>query len=217
MKKKIDKKIKALIENAAKYKHRAMFIVVGDRGRDQIVNLHHLMATASVRKKPSILWCYKKELSFSSHRQKRMKRIKKMMSKGLYDKDVDDPFEMFITTTDIKYCYYKDTHSVLGNTFGMLVLQDFEGVTPNVMCRTMETVEGGGIIVMLFHTMTSLRQFYTISMDCHKRYRTESHKVVKPRFNERFLLSLSDCANCLVIDDELNVLPITGKFLAELS
>jgi len=212
MKKKIDKKIRGLIENAAKYRHRAMFIVVGDRGREQIVNLHYLMSSASVRKKPSVLWCYKKELSFSSHKKKRMKRIKKMQQKGLYDRDVDDPFEMFITTTDIKYCYYKDTHTVLGNTFGMLVLQDFEGVTPNVMCRTMETIEGGGIIVMLFQTMTSLRQFYTISMDVHKRYRTDSHKVVKPRFNERFLLSLSDCNNCLVIDDELNILPITGKF-----
>ena len=93
----------------------------------------------------------------------------------------------------------------------MLVLQDFEGVTPNVMCRTMETVEGGGLIVLLFHTMTSLRQFYTISMDVHKRYRTDNHQTVKPRFNERFLLSLSDCNNCLVIDDELNILPIAGK------
>lgn len=103
MKKKIDKKIRALIENAAKFRHRCMFIIVGDRGRDQVINLHYLMTTASVRKKPSVLWCYKKELGFSSHRKKQMKRIKKMQSKGLYDKDVDNPFELFITTTDIKY------------------------------------------------------------------------------------------------------------------
>jgi N-acetyltransferase 10 len=146
-----------------------------------------------------------------------MKHIKKMKAKGLYDKDVDDPFQVFITTTDIKYCYYKDTHTVLGNTFGMLVLQDFEGVTPNVMCRTMETIEGGGLVVLLFHTMTSLRQFYTISMDCHKRYSTDAHKIVKPRFNERFLLSLADCDNCLVIDDELNILPITSKYFVNFS
>lgn len=160
-----------------------------------IVNLHYLMSTASVRKKPSVLWCYKKELSFSSHKLKRMKQIKKLQSKGLYDQDVDDPFEIFITTTDITYCYYKDTHTVLGNTFGMLVLQDFEGITPNVMCRTMETVEGGGLVVLLLNTMTSLKQFYTISMDCHKRYRTDNHKFVKPRFNERFMLSLKECDN----------------------
>jgi len=46
-------------------------------------------------------------------------------------------------------------------------------------------------------------------MDVHQRYRTEAHQVVKPRFNERFLLSLSDCKTCLAIDDELNILPIT--------
>jgi len=46
-------------------------------------------------------------------------------------------------------------------------------------------------------------------MDVHSRYRTEAHNVVEPRFNERFLLSLSNCKTCLAIDDELNILPIT--------
>lgn len=31
------------------------------------------------------------------------------------------------------------------------------------------------------------------------------------RFNERFLLSLVNCNDCLVVDDELNVLPISAK------
>lgn len=32
------------------------------------------------------------------------------------------------------------------------------------------------------------------------------------RFNERFILSLGSCEDCLVLDDELNVLPISrGK------
>ena len=65
------------------------------------------------------------------------------------------------------------------------------------------------MIVMLFNTMTSLKQLYTISMDVHSRYRTEAHKLVKPRFNERFILSLSNCQTCLAIDDELNILPLT--------
>lgn len=116
---------------------------------------------------------------------------------------------MFMSSKEIKYCYYKDTHKILGQTHGMCVLQDFESLTPNVLCRTMETVEGGGIIVMLFNTMTSLKQLYTISMDVHQRYRTESHQMVEPRFNERFILSLSSCRTCLAIDDELNILPIT--------
>jgi N-acetyltransferase 10 len=91
----------------------------------------------------------------------------------------------------------------------MCVLQDFESLTPNVMCRTMETVEGGGIIVLLLNTMTSLKQLYEISMDVHSRYRTEAHQLIQPRFNERFILSISNCRTCIAIDDELNILPIT--------
>ena len=46
----------------------------------------------------------------------------------------------------------------------MLILQDFEAITPNLLARTIETVEGGGIIVLLLKTMTSLRQLYTMTM-----------------------------------------------------
>ena len=45
----------------------------------------------------------------------------------------------------------------------------------------------------------------------HKRYRTESHGQVVGRFNERFILSLGSCKTCLVVDDELNVLPLSSK------
>jgi len=122
----------------------------------------------------------------------------------------------------------------------MLVLQDFEALTPNLLARTVETVEGGGIVVLLLRTMSSLQQLYTMTMvssitslthllitleglsssfllslfpqDVHARYRTDSHASVVPRFNERFILSLGSCDDCLILDDELNVLPIsTGK------
>ena len=52
-----------------------------------------------------------------------MKQIKKSIQRGLLDPDKDDPFELFISSTDIRYCYYKETHKILGNTFGMCVLQ----------------------------------------------------------------------------------------------
>jgi len=55
------------------------------------------------------------------------------------------------------YSYYKESEKILGNTFGMLVLQDFEAITPNLLARTIETVEGGGLIVLLLETITSLR------------------------------------------------------------
>lgn len=93
----------------------------------------------------------------------------------------------------------------------MCVLQDFEAITPNLLARTIETVEGGGLVVLLLQSVKSLRQLYTMSMDVHARFRTEAHDDVVARFNERFILSLADCHSCLVLDDELNVLPISKK------
>jgi N-acetyltransferase 10 len=92
----------------------------------------------------------------------------------------------------------------------MAVLQDFEALTPNLLARTIETVEGGGMIILLLKTVKSLKQLYTISMDVHARFRTEAHHEIVPRFNERFILSLGECSGCLVLDDELNILPISG-------
>lgn len=92
----------------------------------------------------------------------------------------------------------------------MCILQDFEAMTPNILARTIETVEGGGLVVLLLKGMSSLKQLYSLSMDVHSRYRTEAHDDVVARFNERFILSLGSCQSCLVIDDELNVLPISG-------
>lgn len=45
-----------------------------------------------------------------------------------------------------------------------LLLQDFEALTPNLLARTIETVEGGGIIAILLRTMNSLKQLYTMTM-----------------------------------------------------
>lgn len=169
-----------------------------------------MLVKCRVRAKPNVLWCYKKELGFSSHKQKRMKQVKKLKGSGLYNQEVDDPFENFVASTEIRYTYYKESHKVLGQTFGMLVLQDFESVTPNVLCRTIETIEGGGIVVLLINTMTSLKQLYHLSMDSHQRFRTDSHQNIEPRFNERFILSLKDCKSFIAFDDELNILPLTA-------
>jgi N-acetyltransferase 10 len=166
------------------------------------------------------------------------------VKRGIREANDHDPFEIFITVTDIRYTYvpgislstivltgysyYKESEKILGNTFGMLVLQDFEAITPNLLARTIETVEGGGLVVLLLKTMASLRQLYTMTMvrttrrtfhsdvdteqDVHARYRTSSQHDVVARFNERFILSLGSCDDCLVLDDELNVLPISrGK------
>ena len=56
--------------------------MVGDKGRHQVVNLHYILSKATVKSRPSVLWCYKKELGFSSHKQKRMKQLKKLANRS---------------------------------------------------------------------------------------------------------------------------------------
>ena len=98
----------------------------------------------------SVLWAYKnKLLGFTSHRKKREKKIRKEIKRGVRDADVDDPFELFVSTQNIRYVYYKETEKILGNTYGMCILQDFEAITPNLLARTVETVEGGGLVLLL--------------------------------------------------------------------
>lgn len=211
VKKRVDPRVKGLIEHGVRTNHRSLFVLVGDHGKDQVENLHKILSRARVKARPSVLWCYKKELGFSTHKQKRMREIKRNQARGLHDPDRDDPFDLFISSTNIRWTYYKESDKILGQTFGMCVLQDFEALTPNLLARTIETVEGGGLVIMLMKTVKSLKQLYTLSMDVHSRFRTEAHHEIVPRFNERFILSLGVCAGCLVLDDELNILPISSN------
>ena len=80
MRKKVDSRIRTLIENGVKLHHRTLFVIVGDAGREQVVNLHYMLSKAVVKARPSVLWCYKKELGFTSHRKKRMRQSRRNVS-----------------------------------------------------------------------------------------------------------------------------------------
>lgn len=209
---KIDNRIRTLTENAINTGHRGLFVIVGERSRDQVVTLYHILTKSHIKTRPSVLWCYKKELGFSTHRKKRMRQLEKMKKSGI-NVNEDNPFELFLAAANVRWCYYNETHRILGQTFGMVVLQDFEAMQPNILARTIETVEGGGLVIILLNTLNSLKQLYTMSMDVHARYRTESHQDVVSRFNERFLLSLMDCKASCIIDDKFNILPICSHIL----
>ena len=49
--------------------------------------------------------------------------MKQKKKQGEVDINGDDPFELFILSTNIRYCHYADTHKILGNTFGMCIIQ----------------------------------------------------------------------------------------------
>ncbi|KAL0558882.1 hypothetical protein IC582_003465 [Cucumis melo] len=214
MRKKVDDRIRSMIQNGVKMKYRSFFVIIGDKARDQVVNLHYLLSKELMKSRPTVLWCYKNKLEISSHKRKRAKQVKKLMQRGLLDPEKVDPFLLFSESGGLSYCQYKDSDRILGNTYGMCVLQDFEALTPNILARTIETVEGGGLVIMLLNTLSSLTTLCTMVMDIHERYRTEAQAEIVSRFNERFLLSLASCKACIVMDDELNILPLSSRVRA---
>ena len=42
MRKKVDSRIRTLVENGVKLRHRSLFVIVGDKGRDQVCIMHYL-------------------------------------------------------------------------------------------------------------------------------------------------------------------------------
>lgn len=212
MRKKISELIRELFERSRLRHHRSIIVVIGDRAKDQVINLYNLWLTireknaAANQAKPKILWCYKNELGFSSHQHKRRKELTKKMKQGLYESESDNPFELFLTSADIRFCYYKDTQSILGSTYDVLLFQDFESLTANILCRTIETVGGGGVVFFMLKSMQSLQQLYSLSMDVHNRYKTDAFGEIQPHFNERMMLSLVVNDSVLFMDDELNMI-----------
>lgn len=70
VRKKVDPRVRQLVENSVKLRQRGLFVLVGDHGKDQVVNLHLMLSKTQVKARPSVLWCYKKEVS-SCHLNRR--------------------------------------------------------------------------------------------------------------------------------------------------
>ena len=64
-----------------------------------------------------------------------MRQIQKKISSGKLDVKEDDPFGLFVAATNIRYAYYSDSHKILGNTYGMCVLQVIYSMTIRVILK----------------------------------------------------------------------------------
>lgn len=201
----------SLLKRSKEKHHRSMYVLIGDECKELVPLLISVSnrLSASIRKQ-SILWCYKADLGFSTNRKKRLKQVKKLKSRGLYNPmdSEDTSFDTFASSNDIRWCYYKETEQILGQTFGFLILQDFEALTPNILARTIETVEGGGAIFFLLKTMDSLKRLYSLTMDVHVKFASHHSRLVRPRFNERFILTLQDNTSCIALDEEISLIPL---------
>ena len=105
MRKQLDPRIPTLIRNNVESGHRSFYVVGCHHGRHQVLNLHFLLSQSRVEARPNVLWCYKKELGFTTHRKKREAKIKRDIKRGVRDQDAHDPFELFLGVTEIRYCY----------------------------------------------------------------------------------------------------------------
>ena len=88
--KRVDERIRELLASGLRTRQRSLLVLVGDRGREQAVTLHALLhklalelplptaggagAAAPVRPRAATLWCYQRDLGFSTHRNKRAVR-----------------------------------------------------------------------------------------------------------------------------------------------
>lgn len=115
------------------------------------------------------------------------------------------PLQKFLQR-QINYFTYKDSEKVLGTTHGMLILEDFEATTPNVLARCLETVQGGGIVVFLFNNIKSVEELGHLDMDVHEHFKTEASHTVLNNFNQRFAKTLQTCPNCIVLGEQLQIL-----------
>eukprot|EP00747_Dinoflagellata_sp_TGD_P159781 gnl/TRDRNA2_/TRDRNA2_177920_c0_seq9.p1 gnl/TRDRNA2_/TRDRNA2_177920_c0~~gnl/TRDRNA2_/TRDRNA2_177920_c0_seq9.p1 ORF type:complete len:886 (-),score=-89.66 gnl/TRDRNA2_/TRDRNA2_177920_c0_seq9:126-2783(-) len=189
--KKINPSLTTLIQNSLKTNERCLFVVAGEKSGEQVPIINFIHSKFSSEFFFSIVWFYKNELQHSSDSYKRMKQMKQIIIKNSVFSDELDPLVQFVASTQIRYCYYSESYRILGQTFGMCVLQDFNTITPNLLEHSISTVKGGGIIVILVTNIESFLKILTVNTDVQARVRRKDYRDSVSRFTERFIFSLS--------------------------
>jgi len=65
-----------------------------------------------------------------------------------------------------------------------ILFQDLECLTPNLLCRVVETVSGGGAVVLATE-LNNIQEYKDIDMDVHYKLTTQSHPIPSKLFNKR--------------------------------
>ncbi|CAH1420575.1 unnamed protein product [Lactuca virosa] len=194
---KADERTRAIIRNGLEIGQRSIFVISGDKPHDQIAKLYFIIREEEGNRdlvSKEVVWCYEDKLELRS-RKKMAKQVECLRRHGILDLEKCPPFSFFLEFAPITPCWYEDSERILGNnTFGMCVFQDFEVLTPNLLATTIQTVDVGGLVILLIPSW--------------ERFITESHSWA---VDEHVLLSLASCRLYKVIDDKLNVLPISSQ------
>lgn len=71
--------------------------------RLQLFGISLSFAAQKKNPRPTVLWCYKKDLGFTSNRKKREGKVKRDIKRGQREVGEMDPFELFVSVTDVRY------------------------------------------------------------------------------------------------------------------
>jgi N-acetyltransferase 10 len=110
----------------------------------------------------------------------------------------EEPLFLLFHSAKIRFCSYSSTHKICGNTFGICVFQDFEALTPGLITRVIDTVTGGGCIIIIMNNVHTPLNKLSFCLNSTTREILQS-------FNERFFYSLVSNPCCILIDDKRNI------------
>lgn len=189
-----------LFTHQARANHRTIFIVIGEGGKYQIPNLHEKLSKASSLS--SVIWFYKNAETYMDREAKKVK---------ISEEDSD--FFKWIKTQDPEYISYKESNRALGRTCDMLILQDFEALTPNMIACSMETVRGGGAIVLLLDREKSINEIINKRSDLVDEM--SAYDKPTPRFNRRIFKSLTQLGCAVFLDSKLRIMDATMEIKLE--
>lgn len=188
------------VEKAFKYfvdgNHRMIVVLIGLETKKHIPTLHSRLGKFSSLQ--SIIWCYKNTGTAMDNITKKQKIA-----------DEDDSVVKWVKTNNPEHVLYKESGRVLGRTCDMLILQDFEAITPNMTVTCLETVRGGGLIVFLLDQDRSLSQLLGRCSDIHEGLGTN----VELRFNKRLFKSLAQTDCTVFLDSKMKVMDVTKKIV----
>lgn len=138
-KEKVDARILHLLEDGVSRKHRSIIGVCG-KVKDVAHHVHSLLSRYVMR--PQVLWVYEKDLEVKAHK---IGKAKKRREAG---ECVLSNFESFVVNTDINYVFHSEADRVLGTTTDLCILQDFSKIRANSLASVVESVRGGGVILL---------------------------------------------------------------------
>ena len=189
----LEDKLNFLSLNSKIFRFRSIILLIGSESKKKIPYLHYIWSKNSTKTNTSLLWCYNKN-TYKNNQNVNKKK-----------KDYVDPFK-FLKLVNVRYCYYTEVNNIVGNTFGMCVLENFEALSPNILAKIIETIEGGGLIIFLLDEINKLSNIHSISMNIYKKFESQSYKNVSGRFLERFIFSLNSCVTFIAVDENLKII-----------